>query len=182
MGHGLEGALAHADAALLTNSIVNLQFAVYYLGGLGGTVFFNLTHGTAAAHIAVEDRHFMPFHAEVVQRGLHAAVGTAAHRNLELMGQLYTIPADIISLMNLFGQFLGVIVAIDAGGALTGHHRAHLGTGAAETHAPLRGPGTGLLNLVEGNAGDFHRQTTGADQLAVAKEGSQLAHVLKILR
>ena len=180
MGDGLKGALAHADAAFLTDRSINLQLAVHHPGSLGGAAFFNLTDSAAAAHIVIEHGHLMALHTEVIQGWLHAAVGAAAHGNFKLVGQLHVVPADIVVFMNLLCQFLGIIIAVDTGGTFAGHNRAHLSPGAAEAHTALCSPGPGLLNLLKGNAGDLHRQAAGADQLAVAKGGGQLCHVLKI--
>ena len=120
--------------------------------------------------------------AQIVQIGLDAAVGTAAHTDLELMRELHLTVALVEPVMDLFGQAEGIDKAVLAGGTLAGNHGAHLGTGTAGLQPFPGNIGTEILDLVKGDTLNLHGHPGGEGDIAVAELFCRLADALKLLR
>ena len=153
---------------MVTGVGVDGGLALHDLGHVHGALL--LAHLTALTQLRVNQGNPLTHDAHVVQVGLDAVVGTAAHGDLELVGQLHLIVTHKETLMDLLGQSVGVNEAVLAGGTLTGDHRAHLGAGTA-------GFQTGLLlqiltqglDVLKGNTLDLHSQAGGHGNLAAAE-------------
>ena len=71
--------------------------------------------------------------------------------------------------MQLFGERLCIVVAVDARGALTCGDGAYFSAGAAEAEATLGSVIAGGINLLEGDADDLGGQAGGERHLAAAE-------------
>lgn len=121
--------------------------------------------------------------AHVVQVGLHTVIGAAAHRDLELVGQLDSGVALEEAFVDRKGQGVGIDQAVLAGGTLTGDHWADLGAGAAGLQTsllPEKSPKG--LDIFKGNALDLHGQAGGHGYLAAAEALGCLRDDMALLR
>ena len=166
---GVEVALAHAASAVVAERGVDLHDAVHDFGGAHGTYRLNGALAAAGAEVGVIAGNPLAHDAQVVQVGLDAVVGTSAHRQFELVGQLDAAIALVEQMVQLLGQVEGVDQAVLAGGALAAHHGTDLGAGAAGDQASLGNVAAEVLDLVEGDAGDLNGQAGGEDGGAVAE-------------
>ena len=121
------------------------------------------------AAVLVELGHQLADDAQVIEGGLDAVVGAAAAGDLELVGQLDAVVAQVEPLVDLLAEGEGVIEAVLAGGALAGDHGPDQGAGTAGNQTGL---GDELLkrgNIVIVDAPDLHGQTGGELHVAVAE-------------
>ena len=97
----------------------------------------------------------MTLNAEIVEAGFNTAVGTAAHTDLELVGELYVIPTKVVPLVDLACERLCVKVTVNAGRTLAGGNGTDLCTRAAEDKGVSVRKSLGFLDLFKRDAGDL---------------------------
>ena len=155
----MERTLSNAAAAVVADLFIDLQLSVHNGGGLHRTGFLHLADLAAAADLAVKLRNPLANDTQIVQIGLHAVIGTSAHRDLEFMRQLNAGIAMVEHFMDLIGKRVGIQKAVLAGGSLAGYHRTDLGTGSASFQTGFRQFLPQRVNISIGHADDLHRQT-----------------------
>ena len=81
----VERTLSNAAAAVVADLFIDLQLSVHNGGGLHRTGFLHLADLAAAADLAVKLRNPLANDTQIVQIGLHAVIGAAAHRDFEFI-------------------------------------------------------------------------------------------------
>lgn len=163
-----EGALALAAATVVAGGGVDVQGAVFQLGHMDGAVGLHLADLAAAALGGVDHGHTLAHDAQVVQIGLDAVVGAAAHRDLELVGQGDAVVAQVEPLVEFLAQAEGIQQAVLAGGTLAGDDGPHQRAGAASLQTGPGQEGTQVVQFIVGHALDLQRQAGGHSHLAGA--------------
>ena len=135
--NGVKGAFVYALAAVVAYFPIQHNGAVLVLYGVYGAALHRDTFFAGVAHILVKRGYGLAYYAKVVKVRLNTVVGAAAHAYLELMRQLYGMPALVEYMVYLLGQRLGVVKAVYAHGTLAGHYRAHYGACAAGNESGL---------------------------------------------
>ena len=130
-GDGVEVALADAQAAVVADLPDDLHDPFLHGAGVHGAGGDHRALGAALAQGTVVLGHPLADDANIVEFRLGAVVGAAADGDLEFVGKDDLPVALVKTPVDFGGQLLGIDVAVDADGALTGDHGADLGTGAA---------------------------------------------------
>ena len=108
---GIEQALSGAAAAVVAEALVDDDLAVNHSSGLHGAAFSDPALAAAPALLQVHFLDPLADDAQIVQVGLDAVVGAAAGGDLELVGQLHAVIAQVEALMDLLAEAEGVIKA-----------------------------------------------------------------------
>ena len=164
----MERALANAAAAVVAQSGIDDQTAIFQLRRADGAGGLDLALFAALALGLVIARDPGAHDAQIVQVRLDAVVGTAAHRDLELVGQRHVRVTLEEPVMDLIAQRVSVIQAILAGGTLAGNHRTYFAAGTAGLQTRFSHIGTESVDVVVIDAGDLHGQAGGEHHVAVA--------------
>jgi hypothetical protein len=144
--------LADADAAFRAFGVVDHGLAVYHRDRSRGAVLCYEALTASTAKLAVKGYRAAALDANVVEAGLHTAIGTSADADLELMRKLDVAHTDVESIEDNSCQSLGIYVTENAGSSLAGGDGADLGARAAKAHSALCHKGLGLRDLIERNA------------------------------
>ena len=177
-----EGALTGTAAAVVADIFVHDHLAVRHGRGLHGTALGDPALLTAPAGFQVHGLDPLADDGQVVDVGLDAVVGTAAGGDLELVGQLDVVIAQVEPLVDLRAEAEGVIEAVLAGGALAAHHGADLGAGTAGGQAVLPQECLKFGDLVIGDAGQLHGHAGGKLDLTAAEPVGGLGNGPDLLR
>ena len=131
----MEGALFPASSAAVAKRLVNRDLAVFYAARLHGASLFNGADLASAAYFIVGRGKELTDHAQIVDVGLDAVIGTSANRNFELVRQFDLVISLVESLVDLFREPEGVDQTKMTGRAFAGDYGAHARTGAADLQA-----------------------------------------------
>ena len=165
----MERTFSYAAAAVIAGAVIDRDLSVDQLRHFDRAVILHLADLASAAFLQIDLRHSLADDAQVIQIRLHAVVGTAAHRDLELVRQLDFTVSVIEPLMNLFRQGKCIDQAVLACSSLTGNDRAHLRSCTAGLKTCLHQELSEGLDIVKRNALNLHGQTGGHGHFAAAE-------------
>lgn len=160
----------HTLTAVVAGIPIDLHDAILVqMGIFHGADLYDGALLAAIAVIGIIGRYPLAHNAEIIQTWLNTVVWAAADADFELVRQFDICPADVVFFVQLFGERLCIVVAVDARGTLTCGDGAYFSAGAAEVEATLGSVIAGGVNLLEGDADDLGGQAGGERHLAAAE-------------
>ena len=177
---GMEGAYLHAATAVVARLVVADELFLDKARRMDGA--FLDARIAPAAQLGHGHGHSLSDDADVVEVGLHAVVGAAAHRDLELVGKGDAAVPLIKEGVQLFRKGEGIDEPVLAGRALARDDGPHLCARAARLQPALLQKGDERFRFFIGDALDLAGEAHGHGDLSVAEFLCRLRNGVHLLR
>ena len=176
----MEGAYLHAATAVVARLVVADELFLDKARRMDGA--FLDARVAPAAHLGHGHGRPLADDADVVEVGLHAVVGAAAHRDLELVGEGDAAVPFIKEGVQLFRKGEGIDEPVLAGRALARDDGPHLCARAARLQPALLQKGDERFRFFIGDALDLAGEAHGHGDLSVAELLCRLRDGIHLLR